>query len=179
MRRSNLQVVVLDDHEIFRRGLRTCLEEDPGIEVHGDESNFETLHVDVVVSSLSRMSTTPPELPIVLCCDQVPVGLTVKERRVSAILPRHMLQPEQLLAAVRAAASGLRVVVNAEAPTTLDGRSLSVLKLLAAGRGTREISQQLGYSERTIKSIIAGVQQALGTHTRAHCVAEALRRLII
>ncbi|HEX3542549.1 MAG TPA: LuxR C-terminal-related transcriptional regulator [Acidimicrobiales bacterium] len=178
MARSALRVAVLDDHEIFRRGLRTCLLEEPGIEL-SDDGPCDPQAIDVAVTCLELLATVPSGVPAVVCCDEPPSDVALNGHHAFAVLPRRSLRAEQLIAAVRAAAAGLRVVANAEAPSTLDARSVAVLKLLALGKGTREISELLGYSERTIKSVIAGGQLALGTRTRAQSVAEAVRRAII
>jgi DNA-binding NarL/FixJ family response regulator len=175
----SLRVAVLDDHEIFRRGLRACLRDEPGIELADDAPLSEMGEVDVAVVSDEYLKALPPEVPVVVCSDECSPDSAHSARRVSAVLPRRSLRSEQLVAAVRAAAVGLSVVPDAEAPSRLDGRSISVLRLLAGGRGTREIAQQLGYSERTIKSVISGLELSLGARTRAQCVAEAVRRVII
>lgn len=54
-----------------------------------------------------------------------------------------------------------------------------MLRMLALSQGTREISETLGYTERSIKSVIATLQMAMSTSTRAKCVAKAVRRVII
>jgi DNA-binding NarL/FixJ family response regulator len=61
----------------------------------------------------------------------------------------------------------------------LDTRTVEVLRLIADGAGTREISSELGYSERTIKTVIAEAVRGLGARNRAHAVAEAMRRALI
>jgi DNA-binding CsgD family transcriptional regulator len=43
----------------------------------------------------------------------------------------------------------------------------------------REISDSLGWSERTIKGVIASVQREFQARTRTQAVAEALRRELI
>jgi DNA-binding NarL/FixJ family response regulator len=174
-----LRVAVFEEHEIFRRGLKTCLREEPGIELADPEVPSELGNIDVAVASIGRLADVPVGIPLVLCSDGPTSGGLPRGRRVSAMLPRRTLRAEQLVAAVRAAAVGLRVESNSERPSQLDDRSISVLRMLALGEGTREISQTLGYSERTIKSVIATLELAMGARTRAQCVAEAVRRVII
>jgi DNA-binding NarL/FixJ family response regulator len=57
----------------------------------------------------------------------------------------------------------------------LDAREVEVLRLLADGLGTPEISARLCYSERTIKNIIHGVLTRFDLRNRAQAVAFALR----
>jgi DNA-binding NarL/FixJ family response regulator len=61
----------------------------------------------------------------------------------------------------------------------IDQRSLAVLRMLADGAAIREISVSLGWSERTIKGVIAAVQREFSARTRTQAVAEALRRELI
>ena len=102
---------------------------------------------------------------------------------VVAVLPRGQLTESQLGAAVHAAASGLRVGVAGGAagspPIGLSERSLQVLRLLAAGCGTREISDTVGCSERTVKYAIRDAERHLEARSRAHVVAEAIRQGMI
>ncbi|MFE3413416.1 response regulator transcription factor [Streptomyces mirabilis] len=57
----------------------------------------------------------------------------------------------------------------------LTTREVEVLKLIADGCNTKEVSDKLGYSERTIKGIIRGVVHRLRLRNRTHAVAFALR----
>ena len=96
-----------------------------------------------------------------------------------AILGRRALGPGQLVNAVRAAAVGLRITDESLTPPDLDQRSLDVLRMLADGAAVREISDSLGWSERTIKGVIADVQREFHARTRTQAVAEAVRRDLI
>jgi DNA-binding NarL/FixJ family response regulator len=99
---------------------------------------------------------------------------------VMAVLGRAALTAEQLLASIHAAAAGLKVVNGEHAPTPkLASRGLEVLSLLAAGADTKEIAEQLGYSDRTIKSVIRDVQVSLGVKNRVQAVAEGIRQGLI
>ena len=65
--------------------------------------------------------------------------------------------------------------IVAHVPGQVDGRLLEVLRLLAQGSNTRTIARELGYSERTVKTLIHDIEVALGAQTRAQAVAEGLR----
>jgi DNA-binding NarL/FixJ family response regulator len=96
-----------------------------------------------------------------------------------AVLGRATLTPDHLLASIHAAAAGLRVVHEQHtAQPRLAGRGLEVLALLASGADTKEIAE-LGYSDRTIKSVIRDVQQLLGVKNRVQAVAEGIRQGLI
>ncbi len=61
----------------------------------------------------------------------------------------------------------------------LNRRELDVLRLIADGYDTREIADQLCYSERTIKNVIHDVVRRFGLRNRSHAVAYALRQGLI
>nr|MBA2713478.1 response regulator transcription factor [Rubrobacteraceae bacterium] len=55
----------------------------------------------------------------------------------------------------------------------LSEREVTVLKLLAAGRTNREISQRLFIAQGTVKAHVASVYRKLGVHSRAEAVSKA------
>ncbi len=57
----------------------------------------------------------------------------------------------------------------------LETREVAVLRLLADGLDTAEISRELSYSERTIKNIVSGMMTRLGFRNRTHAVVHAIR----
>jgi DNA-binding CsgD family transcriptional regulator len=98
---------------------------------------------------------------------------------VLALLPRNGLTAEQLAAAVHGAAVGLRVSRRELSLPQLDERCVRILRLLADGATTEEISQSLHYSQRTIKGLVASIQVELSSRTRAQAVATAIRAELI
>jgi DNA-binding NarL/FixJ family response regulator len=173
---DRITVGVFDEHEIFSHGIAAVLADDPAVDrVTLDPSAGAS--VDVAVTSLRMLRELDLACPTVVC---VPgrelVSLRGMERGASALLERETVTPEQLCGAVHAAAAGLRIeLASAAAIELLDSRTRAILRLLADGAGTREISQQLGYSERTIKAAIRQAQLSLGARSRAQAVALALR----
>jgi DNA-binding NarL/FixJ family response regulator len=114
-------------------------------------------------------------------------------------LRKDTLTMEGLSAAVTAAASGAGVVTPellgslvrsaaAEANGTngraahqamLTDREQQVLSLIAAGHPTREVAQQLCYSERTVKNVLHDVVTKLNARSRSQAVAFAVREGLI
>ena len=60
-------------------------------------------------------------------------------------------------------------------PPELRQREHDVLELLAEGNSTREIAQQLCYSERTIKNVVQDITTRLRVRNRTQAVAYAVR----
>ncbi len=63
--------------------------------------------------------------------------------------------------------------------STITPRELAVLRLLAAGKRTREIAQLLGLGEETVRSHLMKAQVKLGVRERTHAVAQAIRLQLI
>lgn len=114
------------------------------------------------------------------------------------VLSKDALSPAALEANVQAALHGAGVVppgVLAElfgggAPadgyqtgagglSQLTPREQDVLRLIADGHGTREVAEELCYSERTVKSVLHDAVTKLGARSRSHAVAHAVREGLI
>lgn len=177
-----VRVGVVDEHEIFRRGLVSCLT-DGGLSVVVDApSGPVEVALDVAVVSPAALSEERFDCPLVVCTADDRLAGEGSGNRVLGVLPRSTLTVDQLVATVRAAAAGLRVSGLAErgrGAERLEVRELAVLRMLAAGAGTREIAESLCYSERTVKTLIQEVERELGARSRAQAVAEGIRLGII
>jgi DNA-binding NarL/FixJ family response regulator len=65
------------------------------------------------------------------------------------------------------------------AAARLTDREQQVLSLIAAGHPTREVAQQLCYSERTVKNVLHDVVTKLNARSRSQAVAFAVREGLI
>jgi LuxR family quorum sensing-dependent transcriptional regulator len=61
----------------------------------------------------------------------------------------------------------------------LTPRELAVLRLVSTGRRSREIAEELGLGEETVRSHLKKAQIKLGACSRTQAVAEALRQHLI
>lgn len=177
---ETIDVGVYDEHAIFAHGVVAVLRDDPLVgRITLDLADAHS--VSVAVMSVDMLGTEAIGCPIVACTSTGEATLRdADELGVVALLDRDRISPDQLCSAIHAAAASLRIRWDASPGIgVLDDRSRSVLRLLAAGAGTREISIELGYSERTIKATIQQLQQQLGARSRAHAVAVAMRSALI
>jgi DNA-binding NarL/FixJ family response regulator len=181
---KSVRVGVFDENEIFRRGVAACLAEEEALEVivRGPRAEGAT-GLDVAVVSARLAAAAELDCPVVVCQAEHDEPVADGRNSIAAVLPRSTLTAEQLTATVLAAAVGLHVdspgFMRAVSPPALDDRSVQVLRLLAEGAGTLEISRSLSYSERTIKGLIGEIQRVLGARSRAHAVARGIRGGII
>ena len=159
---------------MFALGIRTCLAGSPLVRVAAVVDD----DVEVVIVSPRVAEERKFAAPLVICGD--PPKRVAPGNEIMAVLGRATLTADHLLASIHAAAAGLRVVHQEQSGTPrLAGRGLEVLSLLAGGADTKEIAEQLGYSDRTIKSVIRDVQQRLGVKNRVQAVAEGIRQGLI
>jgi DNA-binding NarL/FixJ family response regulator len=61
----------------------------------------------------------------------------------------------------------------------LTSRERAVLRLIADGRLTREVANELSYSERTVKTVLRDAVVKLGARSRSQAVAAAVREGLI
>jgi DNA-binding CsgD family transcriptional regulator len=176
------RVGVVHEHDILRRGIAGCLEEEQSLTLVfavAEEPPPEQL--DVAVVSIQALSSTSFECPVVIFHEGMLNARFIRDAAIAATLSLSQLTAEQLVASVRAAAAGLKVsdVGATRGGSRLDERRLEVLRLLAAGETTKSISTKLAYSERTIKTLIRDAAYELSARSRAHAVAEAIRQGLI
>jgi DNA-binding NarL/FixJ family response regulator len=180
-----VRVAVVDENEIFRRGVVACLDENATFEVVsawpdplvGPAAAAVNRQVDVAVVSAKAATESELACALVVCAsDQFAVP---EDDHVLALLPRNGLSAEQLAAAVHGASVGLKVSRHELSLPRLDERCVHILRLLADGATTEEISERLHYSQRTIKGLVASIQVELRSRTRAQAVATAIRAELI
>jgi DNA-binding NarL/FixJ family response regulator len=186
----DLRVGIVDDHEIFRRGLASVLADERMIRIAfaGSRAAVDRIDWDVAVLSWESIEGLELGCPAVVLAPGGSVNVDRLARlagsnSIAAVLPRRSLTAERVVVAVRAAAAGLRTDAELESQavpdTVLDERRTEVLRLLALGENTRTIAEKVSYSERTVKTLIHDIELRLGAQTRAQAVAEGLRLGVI
>ncbi|GAA1358410.1 helix-turn-helix transcriptional regulator [Streptomyces beijiangensis] len=158
---------------------------------------------ETTVAELRRISRGGDEHVVLVVRElREPELLKVVECGVRAILWRHQATEARLLKAVHSAARGegelppdliSRLLVQvgrlrrSTAASEVGGsggvlplfgmaaREVDVVRLVAEGLDTRQISEKLAYSERTVKNILHALMTRLQLTNRAHAVAYALR----
>ena len=128
---------------------------------------------------------------------ELEVGARALRAGARAVLPR-AASPEELRAAVRAAAAGLASLPAALALGLLDGtlhpgehepledgdggltpREREILALLGEGLVNKEIGVRLGISDHTVKTHLTAIYEKLDVSNRAEAVAQGLRRGLV
>ncbi|HEV7864434.1 MAG TPA: response regulator transcription factor [Acidimicrobiia bacterium] len=195
----------IDDHNpIFRLGLAACLE--PPFLLGGESVRFspppDMSRTDILVFELDagglgnslRLVQESPSLLLVAIAANVDDELLVEaiEAGVTGALLRGDANPNTFLHTLRSAAAGngslptavlgrllSRPRVGLRSPGDLTDRELGVLRLLSKGESTRQIAEDLCYSEKTVKNIVHDVLVRMNCRNRAQAVALATRRGLI
>jgi two-component system response regulator NreC len=210
---AGIRVLLVDDHAIVRAGVRSLLAPYRDIEVVGEASDaeeamerVESLHPDVVLMDLrlkgtsgldaihelkkKRMAET--NIVVLTMVDAPQYFFPVLEAGACGYLLKES-DPDELLAAIRAAARGevfltpavARVVLEdyraqkgsgEDSYATLSERERQVVRLTAEGHPSREIAERLFLSRKTVEKYRASALEKLGLHSRAELINYALSK---
>lgn len=201
---SPTTVLLVDDHELIRQGLRRNFERDPSFEVVGEagsaaeaESMVAALSPDVVIMDVRLPDASGLDATRVLRAKYPALGIVVLtmyagdeqvigalDAGASAFIPKSAPAQEVMAAARHAAAapgtfsaSDLAGVLrrSTTSKVQLTAREREVLALLAQGMPVAAIAKQLYISQSTTKSHIARLYEKLDAGNRAHAMVNAMR----
>ena len=197
---STLRVLLVDDHPLLLQGLAAILQGQPGISVVGEALDgrqavelVRQFEPDVVVMDLvmPEMDGVQATRAIVECCPNTRViglsslgqGRTIRdaiEAGMSGYMPKRCAVNE-LVDAVRAVAAGESYIsplvrrADLQDGPELSPRELEVLRLLAAGKATKEVATELGLSVKTVETHRTSLREKLGIYNIAELTKYALR----
>lgn len=183
---------------VVQAGLRSLLEDGPGIEVvdtlapaAADDAQGEVIVFD---AEPDRPPTVDVDGPAIVLLTDDADGARQSElwpSRVRAILPRSSPVAE-ILAAVQAVAVGFVLLRPEEAErahvaprnpagggSALTPRELEVLQMITTGESNKRIAWKLTISEHTVKFHVASILSKLTAGSRAEAVAIGIRRGLI
>jgi DNA-binding NarL/FixJ family response regulator len=200
-----IRLLLADDHPVVRAGLRALFSAEPDMVVVAEAATADEAvracaesEVDLVLMDLqfgsgashqgvdaTRMLRAAERAPHVLILTNYDTDADILGA-VEAGASGYLLKdapPEELIAAVRAAAAG----ESALAPAIVDRlasrsrasdpglslREAEVLGLVAAGKSNRDIGRELFLSEATVKSHLVHIFTKLGVSSRTSAVARA------
>ena len=209
-----IRVFIVAASPLIRAGLQSTLA-DSRVDIVGSAGDLESISgqlvdvepdvvlIEVVADTHEELLTAledrelAREYPVVVLSEQMKAAWISEAFRagVRAVLPRDVT-PEQLRAALEAAAAGLVVVhpsgVNVlvpapaaltsparELPEPLTPREREVLQMISAGLGNKEIAGRLSISEHTVKFHVASILGKLGASTRTEAVSIGIRHGLV
>ena len=208
-----IRIVIADDHPVVRTGLRAMLSSELDVDIVGEAATpthavtlVADLSPDLVLMDLRfgpngsgpngsgtdgsgtdatrqiRALPNPPAVLILTNYDTDGDILGAVEAGASGYLLKDA-PPEELIAAIRAAAAGEtalapaiagRLIARMRSPQpTLSARELEVLHLVASGATNNAIATRLHISDATVKSHLVHIYTKLGVSSRTAAVAAA------
>jgi DNA-binding NarL/FixJ family response regulator len=199
-------VLVVDDHALVRTGVANIISHERDLQVIAEASNgaeavaaFERYRPDVTLLDL-RMPVMegveavrqirllePGAKVIVLTTYDTDEDIT---RALKAGAKAYILKDisaTALIACIHDVLAGKTYLAPTAAAKLAEGvarvqltpRELSTLRLLADGRSNKEIGNELGISERTVKTHLGHLFEKLGVTSRTEAVRIAARRGLV
>lgn len=201
-----MKVLLVDDHLMFRLGIRSVLEQQSDIEVVGEAASY--------LEAISMIELSQPDVTVLDLRMPGAGGLAVLgEAKKRGFLTKFLIlssyaSEEEIYQAIRAGAHGyiLKDVDKAqllqairdvndgrrhiplpiqtlfesrESMRDLTPRELEVLQLVVRGLTNKEISSVLGSSANTIRNQTISIFSKLGVADRAEAATAALQRGIV
>lgn len=200
---KTLRVVIADDHPVVREGIAAIVSRAPDLTVVAEAADGASAVEQVLRLSpdVTLMDLRMPEMSGLEALQAILrarpaariVMLTTYDgeedifRALECGAMGYLLKDltsAELLAAIRAAAAGKRVVTGSAAAglanrigrTALSGREEAVLRLVAAGKSNKEIAVALSISTETVKTYVKSLFHKLGVSDRTEAAMAALRR---
>jgi DNA-binding NarL/FixJ family response regulator len=202
MPEARITVLLVDDHNLVRRGFRRMLEDEPDLLVVGEAADgqeavdrcaelkpavvvmdFALPSMNGAVAARHILKSAPSTAVLILSMHSEPNYVrTCLEAGARGYLLKNALDLD-LVEAVRKVAAGtqvldprLGILTDPESPIPqLTTRELEVLQLIVHGKSNREIAALLGLSANTVSVHRANLMQTLGIHNTAELVVYAIR----
>jgi len=206
---AKTRIMIVDDHEVVRLGMRAAFEAEPDLAVVGEASNG--------AEALAKMPVLDPELILmdvrmekmdgIEACREIKsrypdviilmiTSYTDEDAVISSILAgasgyllKHLSRAE-LLRSIRLAASG-QSLIDAEAikramehltqmpGSELTEREREVLALVARGFTNKQIADKLYVSEKTARNHVSHILEKLGFSRRSEAAAFAVEHKLV
>ena len=193
---SEHDIIVVDDHPLFRRGVIQLLKMDPSFNVVAEAGDFEAAMVavrerdpDIVlldlnmkhtsgVEILTAIKTFDPSIRVIMLTvsDSPSDLLQCFQNGADGYLLKDQ-EPEQILEDIQKAAKGQTVREESFSKerrvSELTEREKSVLKLIAQGKTNKEIGKALEISDGTVKVHVKHVLHKLSFRSRVEAAVWA------
>jgi DNA-binding NarL/FixJ family response regulator len=206
MAESKSRVLLVDDHALLRTGVANIINQERDLEVVAEAGNgveaieaYERYHPDVTLLDL-RMPVMEGVEVVRRIREKDPrarfIVLTTYDtdeeiaRALKAGAKAYVLKDisaDDLIGCIREVLAGKTYLAPAAAAKLAEGvtrvqltpRELSTLQLMADGKANKEIANELGISERTVKTHLGHLFEKLGVTSRTEAIGVATRRGLV
>ncbi len=203
---ESIKIMIVDDHPVVREGLSRIIVSESGMEVIAEAgtgaealTQYRKLRPDIVlldmrmpeISGLQTLEAIRKEFSnariIILSTYDLEEDIY---QSLQAGARGYILKDSprnELLASIRRVHAGERVIPPNIATrlaeriggNELTAREYEVLKLIVKGRSNKQIGDDLGISEGTVKSHVNNILDKLGVTDRTQAMSVALKRGIV
>jgi len=206
---TKTRIMIVDDHEVVRLGLRTAFEAEPDLVVVGEASNgAEALaKVAVLDPQLILMDVRMEKMDGIETCREIKnrypdvhilmlTSYTDEDAVIASILAgasgyllKHLSRAE-LLRSIRKAAVG-QTLIDADATkramermiqmpgSELTEREREVLALIARGYTNKQIAEALTVTEKTARNHVSHILEKLGLSRRSEAAVYAVEHKLV
>lgn len=206
---TKIRIMIVDDHEVVRLGMRAAFEAEPDITVVGEASNgAEALaKIPVLDPQLILMDVRMEKLNGIEACREIKsrnpdvhilmiTSYTDEDAMISSILAgasgyllKHVSRAD-LLRFIRQVASGHSLIDSRTAQQAMERlaqipgselteREREVLTLVARGYTNKQIADTLFVSEKTARNHVSHILDKLGLSRRSEAAAFAVEHKLV
>jgi PAS domain S-box-containing protein len=164
---------------------KPCCDVFSGHDDHGNRLCYQGCHVMSLVGrgesiqNFDMRTRTKAGRPVWLNISILTVGGGAAPGAVTVHLMRDVTATKELLTLVHDKLAAVAGTDGAEPPPVLTRREVEVLRLLAAGTGTKAMADRLHVSPTTIRNHVQNITAKLGVHSRLEAVAYATRHRLL
>jgi len=203
---SKASVLVVDDHALLRTGVANIINQEPDLMVIAEAANgveavdmFERHHPDVTlldlrmpemegVEAVTQIRERDPQAKvIILTTYDTDEDITRALKAGAKAYVLKDISAEALVTCIHDVLAGKTYLAPAAAAKLAEGvshvhltpRELMALRLMADGKSNKEIANELGISERTVKTHLGHLFEKLGVTSRTEAVKVASRRGLV
>src|SRR6266581_4268215 len=206
---TKTRIMIVDDHEMVRLGMRAALEAEPDLTIIGEASNGaealakmpvldpELILMDVRMEKMNgieacrEIKSNYPDVRILMITSYTDDEAVISSilARASGYLLKHLSRAE-LLRSIRLVASGHSLIDTnitkqalerlAQMPgSELTEREREVLALVARGYTNKQIADALYVSEKTARNHVSHILDKLGLSRRSEAAAFAVEHKLV
>lgn len=192
-----IRVMLVDDHEVVRRGIVTVIDASPALRVIGEASSvaeaarrLPAIRPEVLVVDLQLPDGTgidvmkaarelnPEQLMLVLTSFDDDAALRESKAAGAAGLMLKSARSQEIVEAILAVRAGKSIwpAEHADDEQGLSESDQRVVELIGDGHSNREIAEALGIAEKTVKNRVTVILQTLGMQRRTQVAAMVAAR---
>jgi two-component system NarL family response regulator len=203
---AQASVLVVDDHALLRTGVANIISQEPTLRVVAEAANgleaveaYQRYKPDVTlldlrmpvmegVEAVRQIRLRDPQAKvIVLTTYDADEDITRALKAGAKAYVLKDISADGLIACIRDVLAGKTYLAPAAAAKLAEGvtrvqltpRELATLRLMADGKSNKEIANDLGISERTVKTHLGHLFEKLGVTSRTEAVKVATRRGLV